>query len=63
MTTKKELEAALKLACDFIYDVSGTCPFDQFNTQPVDCKKKCDDNIAAQCFAAHFINLAKGRKK
>lgn len=62
-TTKKELELALLAACDFVYSVSGTCPWDQFDKQPVKCEKKCRENVAAKCFAIHFINEIKGKKK
>lgn len=51
---------ALFLACKFIYEVSGTCPWDQFDTQPVDCKEECTDDIAINCFMEHFRKEAAG---
>ena len=57
-TTKKELEAALKLSIEAHLDMHNKWPTCSIICPNKPCKTGCTKLIAA-----HFIKLAKGRKK
>ena len=53
-------EKALEEACDFVADITGSCPFDHGSV----CSKSedCDDN-AGECFKEYFLELASKEKE
>ena len=59
-----ELKAgALKLACDYIADYTGTCPSDMFNFDATEgeifsfayCEDNCDITTTGKCYEQWFI--------
>ena len=53
----KEAEAALKMACEEIAGMCGTCPADQFGWEVVYCENCSDDY--AECWIKAFIRKAR----
>jgi hypothetical protein len=51
----------LKLACEFIEDFTGTCPYDMYNVQ-FDCETSCN-NKTALCWEKYFKSLLVGGKE
>lgn len=53
----KEAEAALKMACEEIAGMCGTCPFDQYGWEG-DCYENCR-NDHAECWRKALIRKAR----
>ena len=53
MTRNMQLESALRMACKFVADMSGTCPYDMFDFRAKDCEAECDDSYA-ECWRRYF---------
>lgn len=46
---------ALDKACEIIYEIVDTCPYDHFNEcMPSDCEGKCDIAIAPKCWKEYI---------
>lgn len=54
----KEAEAALKMACEKISDMCGTCPAAWFGWDLEECADECTDNYA-ECWRKALIRKAR----
>ena len=57
-TTKKQLEKALELACKYVAEETGSCPYDREDDDSC-CPTSCDLGIEEYCWKSHFIAQAK----